>query len=151
MSFANSLKKGHYFLNFKDEKERVIKPTYTKGGLWLSIMGFTNSLCTHFTHMTTGHAPIREYRQRFLSHLSISCSCGKAKVQTQEHIVMEYNRHNPFTRLCNIIINSFVYFLADNPEVFSFETIDKVPSRYSSLGQKHSLHHLVSFAFPPFL
>ena len=30
--FANSLKKGHYFLNFKDEKEIVIKPTYAKGG-----------------------------------------------------------------------------------------------------------------------
>jgi len=32
MYFANSLKKGHYFLNFEDEKERVIKPTYAKGG-----------------------------------------------------------------------------------------------------------------------
>jgi len=30
--FANNLKKGHYFLNFEDEKERVIKPTYAKGG-----------------------------------------------------------------------------------------------------------------------
>jgi len=32
MSFANSLKKGHYFLNFEDEKQRVIKLTYAKGG-----------------------------------------------------------------------------------------------------------------------
>ena len=32
MSFANSLKKGYYFLNFENEKERVIKPTYTKRG-----------------------------------------------------------------------------------------------------------------------
>ena len=31
MSFANSLKKGHYFLNFEDEKQRVIKLTYAKG------------------------------------------------------------------------------------------------------------------------
>jgi len=31
-SFANSLKKGHYFLNFEDKKERVIKPTYAKEG-----------------------------------------------------------------------------------------------------------------------
>jgi len=44
MSFANSLKKGYYFLNFKDEKQRVIKPTYAKGSLWLSIIGLTNSL-----------------------------------------------------------------------------------------------------------
>ena len=32
MSFANSLKKGHYFLNFEDEKQRVIKLIYAKGG-----------------------------------------------------------------------------------------------------------------------
>ena len=82
MSFANSLKKGHYFLNFEDEKKRVIKPTYAKGGLWLSVIGFTNSLCTHFTHMTTGHAPIGEYRQRFFLYLPTSCPCGEAEVQT---------------------------------------------------------------------
>jgi len=33
MSFANSLKKGYYFLNFENKKKRVIKPTYTKRGL----------------------------------------------------------------------------------------------------------------------
>jgi len=85
------------FLNFEDEKEKVIKPTYTKGGSWLSIIGFTNSLCARFTRMTTGHAPIREYRQRFFLHLPTSCPCGKAKVQTREHIVMEYDRHDPST------------------------------------------------------
>jgi len=44
-SFANSLKKGYYFLNFKDEKQQVIKPTDAKGSLWLPVIGFTNSLC----------------------------------------------------------------------------------------------------------
>jgi len=120
-SFANSLKKGHYFLNFKDEKERVIKPTYAKGGSWLPTIGFTNSLCTRFTHMTTGHAPIGEYRQRFFPHLPTSCPCGEAEVQTREHIIMECDRHDPSTRPGNIIINSFIHFLADNPEAFSFD------------------------------
>jgi len=78
--FANSLKKGHYFLNFEDEKEIVIKPTYAKGGSWLPVIGFSNSLCARFTRMTTGHAPIGEYRQRFFPQLSTSCSCGKAEV-----------------------------------------------------------------------
>ena len=95
--FANSLKKGHYFLNFEDEKQIVIKPTYAKGGLWLPIIGFTNSLCVCFTHMTTGHAPIREYRQRFFPHLPTSCPCDEAKVQTHKHIVIECNRHDPST------------------------------------------------------
>jgi len=67
MSFANSLKKGHYFLNFEDKKQRVIKSTYAKGSLWLPVIGFTNLLCAHFTYMTTGHVPIGEYRQRFSS------------------------------------------------------------------------------------
>jgi len=31
MLFANSLKKGYYFLNFEDEKQRVIKLIYTQG------------------------------------------------------------------------------------------------------------------------
>jgi len=56
--FANSFKQGHYFLNFEDENEQVIKPTYTKGGSWLPVIEFTNSLCACFTCMTTGHAPI---------------------------------------------------------------------------------------------
>ena len=83
-SFTNSLKKEHYFLNFEDEKKRVIKPTYAKGGSWLPTTGFTNSLCTCFTCMTTGHAPIGEYRQRFFPHLPTSCPCGEAEVQTCE-------------------------------------------------------------------
>jgi len=85
-SFTNSLKKGHYFLNFEDEKQRVIKPTYAKGSSWLPIIGFINSLYAHFTYMTTGHAPIGEYRQRSFPHLSTSCPYGKAEVQTREHI-----------------------------------------------------------------
>ena len=32
MYFAKSLKKGHYFLKFEDKKEKVIEPTYAKGG-----------------------------------------------------------------------------------------------------------------------
>jgi len=44
-SFANSIKKGHYFLSFENKKKIVIKPTYAKGSLWLPVIGFTNSLC----------------------------------------------------------------------------------------------------------
>jgi len=40
--FTNSLKKGHYFLNFEDEKGIVIKPTYAK------------SLCACFTRCHAG-------------------------------------------------------------------------------------------------
>ena len=119
-SFANSLKKGQCFLNFEDKKKQVIKPTYTKGELWLSFIGFINSLCTQFTCITTGYVPIGEYRQRFFSYLPTSCLCSEAEVQTCEHIVIECNLYDPSMRPCIIIINSFIYFLADNPGIFSF-------------------------------
>jgi len=85
MSFANSLKKSYYFLNFENKKQRVIKPTYTKGGSWLLVIGFTNLLCAHFTCMTTSYVFIREYRQRFFPHLPTSCPCSEAEVQTHCH------------------------------------------------------------------
>jgi len=119
-SFMSNPKREQLFLNFEDKNQKVIKPTYAKGGSWLPSIGFTNSLCTRFTRMTTGHAPIGEYRQRFLPHLPISCLCSKAEVQTREHIIMECDTYDPSTHPCNIIINSFVHFLADNPSTFSF-------------------------------
>jgi len=81
-SFMSNPKRGQLFLNFEDENQKVIKPTYAKGGSWLPSIGFTNLLCTCFTRMTTGHAPIGEYRQRFLPYLPISCPCSEAEVQT---------------------------------------------------------------------
>jgi len=60
-SFLSNPKRDQCFLDFEDENQNVIKPTYTKGGSWLSSIGFTNLLCVHFTCMTTSHAPIGEY------------------------------------------------------------------------------------------
>jgi len=94
-SFMDNPKKGQYFLSFEDKKQQVIKPTYAKGGSWLPFIGFTNSLCARFTHMTIGYAPIREYRQRFFPHLPTSCLCGETEVQTHKHIVIEYDLHDP--------------------------------------------------------
>ena len=60
-TFANSLKRGYYFLMFKNEDQQVIKLIYVKSSLWLSVIEFTNFLCTCFTYMTIGYAPIGEY------------------------------------------------------------------------------------------
>ena len=119
-TFAMGKKRGQLFLDFEDEKESIIKPTYSKGGSWLPSIGFTNALCAQFTRLTTGHAPIGEYRQRFFPHTSLSCPCGQASIQTREHIVMQCPQHIN-SRPCNIIINSFVHFLNENPTAFSFD------------------------------
>jgi len=120
-SFMSNPKRGQLFLDFEDENQKVIKLTYAKGSSWLPSISFTNLLCARFTRMTTSHIPIGEYKQRFLPHLSISCPYGEAEVQTRENIIMECNTYDPSTRPCNIIINSFVHFLADNPSTFSFD------------------------------
>jgi len=44
-SFTSDKNRDQPFLNFKDEKEHIIKPTYVKEGLWLPSIGFTNALC----------------------------------------------------------------------------------------------------------
>jgi len=96
-SFTDNPKKRQCFLNFENKEQKVIKPTYAKGGSWLLFIGFTNSLCACFTCMTTSHAPIGEYRQRFFLHLPTNYMCSEAEVQTQEHIIMEYNLYDPST------------------------------------------------------
>jgi len=74
--FSTEKRKGQLFLNFEDNKQRIIKPTYTKGRSWLLSIGFTNALCAHFTHMTTSYTPIGEYHQKFFPNSPTSCPCG---------------------------------------------------------------------------
>ena len=42
----DQVKASQCFLDFENEDQQVIKPTYAKGGSWLPFIGFTNSLCT---------------------------------------------------------------------------------------------------------
>ena len=120
-SFKDSKKKGQLFLEFEDDDEKVIKPTYTKGGSWLPHIGISNSTCARFTRMMTGHAPIGEYRQRFFPNSPIQCPCGEADVETREHIFMHCNRYESSTRLRDIQISSFVEFIVGNPTSFCFD------------------------------
>ena len=120
-SFQTNRNRGQLFLDFEDNKGRVIKPSYAKGGLWPPIIGTTNSICARFTRMTTGHVPIGEYRQRFFPNSPTNCPCGQAEVQTHEHIVMQCNLHDPTTRPKDIDIDSFMTFISGNPKAFNFD------------------------------
>ena len=146
LTFANSLKRGHYFLMFENEDQQVIKPIYVKGSSQLPVIGFTNFLCACFTCMTTGHAPIGEYKQRFFSNLPTSYLCGKAEVQTYKYIIIECDLHHPSTCPCNIIINSFVHFLVDNPRAFSFDYSQR-PTAVQLLEVKVQLSFLLFSLF----
>ena len=120
-SFKDSRKKGQLFLDFEEDNERVIKLTYAKGGLWLPHIGVSNSVCARFTCMMTGHAPIGEYRQRFFPNSLTQCPCGKADVQTREHIFMQCKLYDTALRPRNIHIFSFVEFVIGNPTSFCFD------------------------------
>jgi len=120
-TFPNNRKRGQLFLDFEDDKGKVLKPTYTNGGLWLPFVESSNSLCARFTCMTTRHAPISEYRQRFSPNSMLSCLCGQADIQDHKHIVMQCSLYNQDTRPRDITIGSFVHFLMQNPTAFSFD------------------------------
>jgi len=120
-SFKNSRRKGQLFLEFEDDKEHVIKPTYTKGGSWLPYIGVSNSVCTRFTHMMLGHAPIGEYQQRFFPNMPLHCPCGKADIKTHEHIFMQCEQYDSSFRQRDICITSFVEFIVGNLMSFCFD------------------------------
>ena len=119
--FKDSKKKGQLFLEFEDDNEKVIEPTYSKGGSWLPHIGISNSICTRFTRMMTGHAPIGEYRQRFFPNSPIQCLCGEVDVETREHIFMHCNQYESSTCSKDIRISSFVEFIVGNPTSFCFD------------------------------
>jgi len=119
--FKDSKKKGQLFLKFEDDNDRVIKLTYTKGGLWLPHIGVSNSVCMRFTRMMLGHAPIGEYQQRFFPNTLIQCPCSEADIETREHIFMQCKQYKASSHPRDICLSSFVEFIIDNPTLFCFD------------------------------
>ena len=62
--FSTNQRKGQLFLDFENKKQHIIKPTYAQYSSWLFSIGFTNTLCTQFTYITIGYAPIGKYYYR---------------------------------------------------------------------------------------
>ena len=115
-TFPNNCRRGQLFLNFEDNKGKVLKPTYTNGGSQLLFVESSNSLCARFTCMTTRHASIGEYRQRIL------CSAVYVGRLTSKIMnILLCSLYNQDTRSRDISIGSFVHFLIQNPTAFSFD------------------------------
>jgi len=58
--------KGQHFLELHDDSNNIIEPSYIKEGSWLKFFSHSNSLCVRATRAIINHAPIGEYRLRFL-------------------------------------------------------------------------------------
>ena len=96
MTFQASDGKGRNFLDLLDDDFNPIKPHYTKGGPWLQAFSHSNMLCARVVRAITNHAPIGEYRLRFLPGMDISCPCSNYPIETQKHILHECQRFNGY-------------------------------------------------------
>ena len=61
MTFQASDGKGKQFLDLLDDNFNTVELAYTKGGPWLQVFGYSNSLYTRATRAITNHAPIGEH------------------------------------------------------------------------------------------
>ena len=117
MMFQVSNFKGNHFL---DNNNNIIKLTYIKGGLWLKMIGHSNSLCMHATRAITNHAPISEYRLRFFPREEFKCPYGQYPIKSRRHILHECDRFNGYWNLRRDSLSHFVMFLEFNLNAFSF-------------------------------
>jgi len=120
MMFQASNLKENQFLDLVDDDNNIIKPTYIKGGLWLKIFGYSNSLCTHTTRAITNHAPIGKFRLRLFPRKEFKCPYNQYPIETRCHILHECGRFNRYWNPRRDSLSHFIMFLVFNPSAFSF-------------------------------
>ena len=111
MIFQASDLKERQFLELCDEDNNPIKLSYTKGGLWLKFLGYSNLLCIRATRAITNHTPIEEYRLKFFSWEDFSCLCSNYLIETCHHILHECKRYSEYWNLRRNTISYFILFL----------------------------------------
>ena len=120
MTFQASDGKERNFLDLLNDDFNPIKPHYTKGGPWLQAFSHSNSLCARAVRAITNHAPIGEYRLRFLPGMDFSCPCSNYPIESHRHILHECRRFNGYWNPRRDSLSHFVMFLTANPNAFAF-------------------------------
>jgi len=120
MTFQASDGKGKQFLDLLDDNFNIIELAYTKGGPWLQVFSYSNSLCTRVTRAITNHAPIGEYRLRFFPNEDFKCPCDNYPIESRRHILHECRRFNGYWNPRRDSLNHFIMFLITNPKAFAF-------------------------------
>ena len=120
MMFQASDGKGKNFLELLDDDLNVIKPSYTKGGPWLQLVGHSNLLCARATRAITNHAPIGEYRLCFFPKEDFSCLCNEYPIESRRHILYDCKRFNRYWNPRRDTLKHFVMFLIANLSAFAF-------------------------------
>ena len=83
MTFQASDLKGRQFLNLLDVDFNIIELCYAKGGPWLKLFEYSNSLHIYTTRAITNHAPIGKYRLRFFPREEFKCLCGLYPIKSR--------------------------------------------------------------------
>ena len=120
MTFQASDLRGSSFLDLLDDDSCPVKPSFSKGSLWLSQFGHLNSLCSCVTRAITNHAPISEYQLRFFPKENFTCPCRLYSIKTRWHVLYEYWRFNNYWNLRRDSLSHFSLFLQFNPSAFVF-------------------------------
>jgi len=120
MTFQASDRKGNHFLDLVDDNLNIIKPAYTKGGPWLQVFGYSNSLCACTMRAITNHAPIGKYRLRFFPKEDFKCLYSNYPIESRRHILHECRRFNGYWNPRKDSLNHFTMFLITNPLAFAF-------------------------------
>jgi len=121
MIFQASDQKGRQFLELVDSNNNLIKMSYTNGGLWLKLIGHSNSLCTRAIRAITNHTPTGEYRLHFFPKEEIKYPCGPYPIKSRHHILHECQRFNKYWNPKRDSLSHFVLFLEFNSSTFAFD------------------------------
>jgi len=96
MSFQVLNKKSHQFLEFLDDNNNLLEPTYSKGSLWLKYFGHSNSLYTRAIRAIVNHTAIEEYQLRFFPQKEFKCLYDNYPIETRCYILFDYTRYNKY-------------------------------------------------------
>ena len=112
--------KDNQFLDLINSDNKLLEPSYIKGGLWLQNFSHSNSLCTRATRAITNHTLTDEYRLRFFPNKEFSCLCSQYPIESRWHILHDCKRFNKYWNPYKDSIVHFVMFLEYNYNGFAF-------------------------------
>jgi len=73
-----------------------VKPTYSKNGTWLNLIGHSNTLCTQAIKAIINHTSIGEYCFKFFPKDPFKYPCSNYSIESRCHILYEYRRYNKY-------------------------------------------------------
>ena len=120
MPFQASDYKGNPFLDLLDNDYLSIKPTYIKGGTWLKLIGYSNSLCVRMTRAITNHTSIGKYHSRFFPKGNFNYLYRLYPIKSRCYILHKCRKYNNYWNLSRESLNYFITSLEFNLRAFSF-------------------------------